>query len=59
MIVSDDDATKEKVIGSNVDMNVTNSIASYANLLTAEKGRTTNENYRKNKSSYRSIFISI
>ena len=51
MIVSDNDATKEKVVGSNVDVNVnlTNSIESYDNLLTAEKGCTTNENHRKIK----------
>ena len=47
IIVSENDATKEKVIGSDVDANFTNSIASHANLLTAEKGHTTNENHRK------------
>ena len=49
IIVSDNDATKEKVISNDVDMNITNSIASYDNQLTAEKGRTTNDNHRKIK----------
>ena len=49
IVVSDNDAMKDKVVGSDADVNIENSIASYANQLTTEKGRTTNENHRKTK----------
>ena len=49
MIVSDNDAMKEKVIGNNMDVNIENLITSHADQLTAEKGRATNENHRKTK----------